>query len=100
MSEPDFDQIRASLQALDDVQARHNDVFHAAQGVYADDPVSPGVMALVWQGKLGDLQIADAVCELPPASAARVINAVVINAFNAWQLDMTRLLQQRPAESV
>lgn len=100
MSEPDFDQITASLQALDDVQARHDDVFRAAQGVYADDPVSPSVMALVWQGKVGDLQIADAVCDLPPASAARAINAVVINAFNAWQLDMARLLQRQPTESV
>ena len=71
MSEPDFDQIRASLQALDDVQARHDDVFRTAQGVYADDPVSPSVMALVWKGKVGDLQIDDAVCDLPPASAAR-----------------------------
>lgn len=100
MSEPDFDQIRATLQALDDVQARHDGAFRAAQGVYADDPVTPSVMALVWKGKLGDLQIADTVCELPPASAARVINAVVINAFNAWQLDMSRLLQTQPAESV
>jgi len=99
MSQPDFDQIRASLQSLDDVQARHAAAFNAAQGVYADDPVSPSVMALVWQGKLADLQIADPVCALPPRVAADLINAVVINAFNAWQSDMNQLMQAS-AESV
>jgi hypothetical protein len=92
MPEPDFDQIRASLHALEDVQARHGEVFNIARGVYLDDPVNTHVAALVWQGRVADLQIDDAVCALDPAEAARVINGVVINAFNAWQLDLAQLL--------
>ncbi len=92
MSDPDFDQIRASLQALDDVEAALEGAYSHAQGVYADDAVRPTVMALVWQGKVGDLQIADSVCALPPTAATALINAVVINAFNAWHLDLTNLL--------
>jgi len=92
MPEPDFDQIRASLQVLDDVQARHGEVFNIAQGVYLDDPVNPHVAALVWQGRVADLQIDDTVCALSPAEAASVINGVVINAYNAWQMDLAQLL--------
>lgn len=92
MPEPNFDQIRASLNALEDVQARHHEVFNGAQGVYLDDPINPHVAALVWQGRLADLQIDDAVCALEPAEAARIINGVVINAYNAWQQDMAQLL--------
>lgn len=92
MPEPNFDQIRASLTALEDVQARHGEVFNIAQGVYLDDPINTHVAALVWRGRLADLQIDDAVCALEPEEAARLINGVVINAFNAWQLDIDQLL--------
>lgn len=92
MPEPNFDQIRASLETLDDVQARHGEVFNIAQGVYVDDPINTHVAALVWQGRVADLQIDDTVCALDPVEAARVINGVVINAFNAWQLDLAQLL--------
>lgn len=93
MSEPVFDQIRASLQALDEVQNRYADVFNAAQGVYVDDPVQTTVAVLVMKGKVADIQIGDAVCDLSPDEAARVINGVVINAFNAWQQDLSQLIQ-------
>jgi hypothetical protein len=92
LSEPNVDHIRASLRDLVAVQIRHHEAFTHAQGVYADNPVTPTTMALVWQGKLGDLQIADSVCSLPPHAAAALINGVVINAFNAWHLDLTQLL--------
>lgn len=96
MSEPNIDHIRASLQALDAAPTTHHaQAFAHAQGVYADNPVTPTVMALVWQGKVGDLQIADSVCSLPPHTAAALLNSVVINAFNAWHLDITQLLPAR-----
>ena len=93
MPEPNFDQIRASLETLDDVQARRGEVFNIAQGVYVDDPINTHVAALVWQGRVADLQIDDTVCALDPVEAARVITGVVINAFNAWQLDLAQLLR-------
>ncbi len=100
MADPDFDQILASLQTLDDVIEDSDEAFRLAQGVYADNPVTPSVMAMVWKGKVGDLQIADGVCDLPLDTATRLINAVVINAFNAWHLDLNQLighLQPHPA---
>ncbi len=92
MPEPDFDQIRASLHTLNEVQARNAQIFDTAQGVYLDDPINTHVAALVYQGRVADLQIDDAVCALEPEEAARLINGVVINAFNAWQLDLAQML--------
>ena len=94
MPEPDFDQIRASLQTLDEVQASHAQIFDTAQGVYLDDPINTHVAALVYQGRVADLQIDDAVCALEPEEAARIINGVVINAFNAWQMDLSQMLDK------
>ncbi|AGB27163.1 hypothetical protein Mycsm_07066 (plasmid) [Mycobacterium sp. JS623] len=87
---PELEDIRASIAALEAVDAQQDSAFSEAVGIYSDDPVSPSVMALVWRGRLADLKIADEVCQLPPPTAAQLINAVLINAFNAWHMDYTR----------
>lgn len=86
----ELEDIRASIAALDSLDAQQNAAFDEAVGIYANDPVSPTVMALVWRGRLADLKIADEVCQLAPTTAAQLINAVLINAFNAWHMDYTR----------
>ena len=86
----ELEDIRASIAALEAVDAQQDAAFAEAVGIYSDDPVAPTVMALVWRGRLADLKIADEVCQLPPPTAAQLINAVLINAFNAWHMDYTR----------
>ncbi|MDD4866495.1 MAG: hypothetical protein PHQ28_05025 [Mycobacterium sp.] len=88
----ELDAIRASIADLEALDARQDEALDLALGIYANDPVAPTVMALVWRGRLAELKIADPVCQLPPKTAADLINAVVINAFNEWHTDYTRRL--------
>jgi anti-sigma factor RsiW len=88
----ELDEIRTCIAELDVLDAQRTAAYDEAVGVYLNDPVAPTVMALVWRGRLADLKIADAICQLAPAAAAAVINGVIINAFNAWHNDYLRRL--------
>lgn len=91
-----FEEILAGVDQIEAADARKRAAYEDAVGVYLDDPVEPSVGALVSRGKLADLKITDAVCELPPDIAAKLINAVLINAFNAWHTDFVRKLGSGP----
>jgi len=93
----ELDEIRACIAALEQIEAHNSAAFNDAIGIYANDPVAPTVMALVWRGRLAELKIADSVCQLPTTDAAALINAVLINAFNVWHQDYARRLASSPA---
>lgn len=65
-----------------------------AIGVYSDDPESPGVTAVVFQGQLYSLVIPDSYLNLPPNTITNVVNAVIINAYREWGADRMRLSRE------
>lgn len=81
---PELEEILAAVNELDSLDAQRRAAFDQAVGTYADDGVTPSVRALVWQGKVGDLWIANPVCKLEPKDAEALINSVVINAYVVW----------------
>lgn len=88
---PELEEILSAVNELDSLDAQRRAAFEQAVGTYADDGLTPSVQALVWQGKVGLLQIADPVCKLDPKDAEALINGVVINAYVVWYADFLRL---------
>lgn len=65
-----------------------------AIGVWTDNPASPGVSAVVFQGKLYALTIPDSYTSLDGKVLTEIVNAVILNAFIEWDVDRQRLLSQ------
>lgn len=97
------------MGSLDDVNAaftRIGDMFRAedysqacAIGVWTDDPESPSVTAVVFQGRLYSLVVAEAWRRRDPRDLTDVVNAVLINAFAEWSIDKERLFDSASTRS-
>ena len=85
------DRIFAALDGLQSVYGVTEYADMCAIGVYTDDPASPGVSAVVFQGQLYALVIPDSYLNLPPDTITNVVNAVILNAYREWSADRAHL---------
>ena len=85
-----FSDIEEAYAHLAEMETAEDFAMNAAIGVWGDDPVDPGVSAVVWQGKLFSLAIPDAYLKVSPEELSYIISAVTINAFVQWRLEFDK----------
>lgn len=85
--------IYAALNKVSSIYRRTDTLSTCAVGIWADNPSNPGVVAVVREGKLYALSIADSYTAMPPQDLEVIINATIINAYLEWSADRARLMQ-------
>lgn len=86
-----LDEIRAAFDNIGEMFHSEDYAQACAIGVWTDDPKSPGITAVVFQGKLYSLVIPDAWKLRDPQELTDVVNAVLVNAYIEWSIDRARL---------
>ena len=85
-------EILAGVAEIEAADAARRDAFEQAVGMYINDVVDPEVGVFVWQGRIAEIQIADKFCKRERGDVEATLNAVIINAFEAWHSDYMRRL--------
>lgn len=89
----DTDAIASAFDALRRVGETDDYATSCAVGVWTDNPASPGVTAVVFQGQLYALIIPDAYQQqMDPQVLTDMVRATVLNAVIEWERDRKRLL--------
>lgn len=93
MDTPTLDGIMQTVNEVRDHVFADEYAFNTAHGSFADDVAEGqvGCVATVYQGKLFSLSISDAYLTLPPEELGLLISSVIVNAFEQWTQDVTRL---------
>ena len=89
------DRIFAALDKMSAAYRKTDTLETSAVGVWADNPANPGVVAVVRDGKLQSLSIADSYIALPTADLEIIVNATIVNAYLDWSNDRARLTTSR-----
>lgn len=88
-----IERIRSSVDSLNRVYESGEYATSCAIGVWTDDPKYPGVVAVVFQGKLYELVVPDDYKKkMPKQDLDDLVGAVVLNAFLEWEVDRKRLM--------
>jgi len=94
-----IDRLIATATAVRDSSIADEYALAMALGVFVDDPESPQVSAVVYEGKLFNLAIADGLVnavrdgEMSWQDVATIVLATINNAFFAWDADRERLVK-------
>lgn len=88
-----LDDIAAAFADIAIVVSASDYADQCAIGIWTDDPMSPGVTAVVFQGKLYALVIPDSYTRLDGRMLSDIVNGTVLNAFIEWGADRRRLNQ-------
>ncbi|GAB4976284.1 MULTISPECIES: hypothetical protein [Mycobacterium] len=89
---PTLQEVLAGIEDIEAVADQRRRALDQAVGMYLNDVVAPEVGVLVWRGKVAEIQIVDRFCKRDTADIEAILNAVIINAFEAWLSDYQRLL--------
>lgn len=88
-----LDDIAAAFTDLANVVGASDYADQCAIGVWTDDPMNPGVTAVVFQGKLYALVIPDSYTRLSGSMLSDIVNGTVLNAYIEWDADRRRLMK-------